>query len=57
MATEKSSNPQPDDLPESERTGNEPNPSGKSPKNKTPPGRGGDEAREGGERPVPQRDK
>ena len=32
MATEKPSNPRPDDLPDNQRTGDEPNPSGKGPK-------------------------
>lgn len=32
MATESPCHPQPDDLPENERTGNEPNPSGKTPR-------------------------
>jgi hypothetical protein len=34
MGTENPRNPNPDDLDENERTGDEPNPSGKSPKEK-----------------------
>ena len=34
MGTEKPTNPQPDTLPDNERTGDEPNPSGHSPETK-----------------------
>jgi hypothetical protein len=39
MATESPDHPQPDEIPENERTGDEPNPSGKpgKPKKKSPP--------------------
>ena len=42
MATESPAHPQPDEIPENERTGDEPNPSGKSGKAKedTPRGAG-----------------
>ncbi len=36
MPTENPQNPRPDDLPEDERTGNEPNPSGQAPVRKSP---------------------
>ena len=37
MATEHPSNPHPDQLPDDQRTGNEPNPSGKPPKTPAAP--------------------
>jgi hypothetical protein len=37
MPTESPQHPQPDELPEDQRTGDEPNPSGKSPAGKPPP--------------------
>lgn len=37
MGKESPNHPQPDDLPEHERTGDEPNPSGRAPKGKPAP--------------------